>query len=364
MKIEIGESLGYSFLRHVKGCWLVQTNWKASEHWETVKTSEELEAMFLAMKQRFDRDGSVFKQTKNASQFLKQGEIDVLGVDRSGGVHALEVAFHEAGLNYGNTSETDNRVLKKLLRTMMILNAFQPHGAKLHINFASPKVNPVVQEPLEKTLKELETEYPQVDWNLIANDDFTNSIVLPTLEKAVAVADTSELFVRSTKLLGLSDMLQTKAALPAPSRVREQTITPRIGNGRPEVVRGKLQPLVSGLMKTLLEDHPTLLDTSDRSGLLDPDYCKRSMGLKIGNFALLRNSNMGRHVSGHSRYWAKQYAGEFYVCSEWGKSNHLSNAQSLLRFVTELAQRQQEHPGIHALEEHVQALHNYIGTAD
>ena len=29
MKIEIGESLACSYLRHVKHCWLVQANWKA-----------------------------------------------------------------------------------------------------------------------------------------------------------------------------------------------------------------------------------------------------------------------------------------------------------------------------------------------
>lgn len=34
MKIEIGESLFYSWLRHVKFCQLVQTNWKISQQWE------------------------------------------------------------------------------------------------------------------------------------------------------------------------------------------------------------------------------------------------------------------------------------------------------------------------------------------
>ena len=33
MKIEIGESLIYSFLRHVKKCLITQTNWKPSGHW-------------------------------------------------------------------------------------------------------------------------------------------------------------------------------------------------------------------------------------------------------------------------------------------------------------------------------------------
>ena len=34
MKIEMGESLLYSWLRHVKECQIVQTNWKISPQWE------------------------------------------------------------------------------------------------------------------------------------------------------------------------------------------------------------------------------------------------------------------------------------------------------------------------------------------
>ena len=36
MKIEMGESLFYSWLRHVKECQIVQTNWKVSESVPTV----------------------------------------------------------------------------------------------------------------------------------------------------------------------------------------------------------------------------------------------------------------------------------------------------------------------------------------
>ncbi len=44
MKIEMGESLFYSWLRHVKACQIVQTNWKVSQHWE-LKHEAEIEAM-------------------------------------------------------------------------------------------------------------------------------------------------------------------------------------------------------------------------------------------------------------------------------------------------------------------------------
>jgi hypothetical protein len=102
MKVEIGESLGYSYLRHVKLCWLVQANWKASEHWHKRLTDDELEQEFGSMRAKLESHDSAFKgslkETKTCSQFLKQAEIDVVGVRLDGSVYAVEVAFHEGGL--------------------------------------------------------------------------------------------------------------------------------------------------------------------------------------------------------------------------------------------------------------------------
>ncbi len=55
------------------------------------------------------------------------------------------------------------------------------------------------------------------------------------------------------------------------------------------------------------------------------------------------------------------YGGKFYVCNNWWKDYHHTNARSLLRFVTELAQRNPNHLGVHVLERHRQSLHDYIG---
>ena len=170
MKIEIGESLCYSYLRHVKRCWLVQTNWKSSEHWATCKSDLELEDMFRDMRQEFDPDGSVFKQTSSVAQFMQQGEIDVIGIDQNGNIHAVDVAFHEAGLNYGGGSE--NRVLKKILRAYLLLNAYHPAGTKFHIYFVSPKVHPAVQAPLEEAFAGLQRKYSETGWHLITNANF------------------------------------------------------------------------------------------------------------------------------------------------------------------------------------------------
>ncbi len=347
MKIEMGESLCYSWLRHVKQCWLVQTNWKSSEHWETYRPSDELEAMFRAMKEKFDGDGEVFKKTTNASQFMKQGEVDVVGVDPEGGVHALDVAFHESGLLYGGgSSDNSNRILKKLLRTYILLHAYRPPGTPLHMYFVSPKVHDGPQAKLEETFERLRLEYPESDWYLITNDRFAEQVVRDTLSKTTEVADTAELFARSAKLLNLSGMLKS----------RDENVRVRTAQG--VGATGKIQPLVRDLMRTLLVEHPTLLGDSDRRNLMDVDYCKRELGLRIGNLPLLRKRECGIKVNGEPRYWKTRYR-EFHVCSQWWKDFHVENARRLLLFVQDLAERKPDHKGTPELREHMQALRDY-----
>ncbi len=349
MKIEIGESLACSYLRHVERCWLVQANWKTPEHWGRRLTDADLEALFAEMRRRFDPGGAVFKQTKDAAQFLKQGEIDVVGVDQQGGVHAMEVAFHEAGLNYGSTAETKNRVLKKMLRTLLILRAHHPPQTPLHIYFLSPKVNPVVQKPLEEKFANLRQEYPHIGWSLLTNADFAESVVKPTLENASNVADSSELFVRSAKLLETAGyrLMPPVVAAPTPSDAQGPATGPDVG----------VQPLVKSLMETLLVARPALLSDAEKSDLQDNEYCKRRLGLQIANLRLIRRIEEGRIINGHGRYWADRYGG-FYVCSEWWKTYHRVNAESLLAWVEDLIERKPEHAD--ALRPHAQAFRDYL----
>ena len=205
MKVEIGESLGYSFLRHVKKCWLVQTNWKASDDWPKHLEDGDLEQEFSDMRRKFDPDGSVFGKTTGYRQLLKQSEIDVVGVGFGGDIYAVEVAFHENGLQYGSSQETQKRVLKKMLRAKFLLDAYQLAAGKQqqHIYFVSPKVHNAVIPGLEEIFNRLSQEYPAVDWQLLINSKFTGQVLQPLQDKIRQVADTSELFVRSWQLLEL-----------------------------------------------------------------------------------------------------------------------------------------------------------------
>ena len=124
------------------------------------------------------------------------------------------------------------------------------------------------------------------------------------------------------------------------------------------------QPIVKDLMKTLLEDHPTLLSDTERSNLMDADYCKDGLGLNLSNLALLRDARDGRIINGYPRYWAKRYADRYYVCSEWWADHHCHNARVLRRLVDRLAKlyslnssaRNLNDPGILALKRHGDAL--------
>ena len=347
MKIEIGESLCYSYLRHVKGCWLVQTNWKSSGHWQRHRTDAELDDLFQEMRLQFDMGGKVFKQTASLGQFMQQAEIDVVGIDQAGGVHAMDVAFHENGLNYGGGAA--NRILKKMLRAYLLLVAYLPPQTTFHIYFVSPKVHKAVQAQLENIFEELQRQYPGPDWYLMTNEQ-CERVVGQTLEKAESVADTGELFVRATKLLNLVAPARAEPTTIASAQHAGSLATTSAPGGR--VAGPSLQDVVRSLMRTLLDESPSLLDDDDLRGLMDDDHCKNVLSLRIGGHALLRERDRGREVNGHSRYWRDVYGNRFYVCSQWWKDNHPHNAQSLLNFLDRLERDKPDHPAVAKLDVH------------
>lgn len=343
VKIEVSESLCYSYLRHVRRCWLVQTNWKPSAHWKRRRDDQALETLFQEMRRRFDEGSTVFKGTSSVRQVMRQGEIDVVGVDQEGSIHAMDVAFHEGGLHYVDGAA--NRVLKKMLRTQLLLAAYAPQGADRWIYFVSPKVQPAVQSALERAFSSLREHYAEVHWHLIINEAFHEQIVRKALAKTDSVADTSELFARSVKLLNLSTEAGAATTTTHPDGGDE---------------RATLQDLVRGLMRTLLEDCPALLGKTKLGHLMDPQYCKRELSLRIGGQALLRETSQGRHVNGYARYWRSPYGDKFFVCSQWWRQDHRHNATGLLAFLDELSRENADHPERHKLDRHERDLRKFV----
>jgi hypothetical protein len=150
MKIEIGESLIYSWLRHVKECHVVQTNWKISPNWELQNRDQVINLLEYSSKTFHKQLDSMIYKDISLDQFLKQAEVDVLGIslnNKGSDIYAVDVAFHEAGLNYGLRSETVARVVKKCMRTPCVYTVIW--AIKKENLFASPKIhNAVIDEML------------------------------------------------------------------------------------------------------------------------------------------------------------------------------------------------------------------------
>lgn len=133
---------------------------------------------------------------------LQQGEIDVLGLQIENGsikeIYGIDIAFHEGGLNYGGTLETAGRVLKKIIRTALLLYGYF-NVSKGHIIFSSPKISNSTLITLEKYIKELNGFFEEIGlhfhFKLYANHKFKEAIFDPVIKSSKVTADTSELFM-------------------------------------------------------------------------------------------------------------------------------------------------------------------------
>ena len=216
MKIEIGESLALSYLKHVKKCIIYQTNWKVSSHW-TINNKEKLAAIFDKVRKEKAFTG-ILKKSK-LDQFLKQAEIDAIGIDQTGKIYAIDIAYHGNGLGYGSIEESKARIMKKLVRSYLSILCYfpspssfptpSPEEERCEIIFASPRVTGDREESIREYFNELkallgaELKEDRVVLKYVSNDEFKEQILDPTIEAGEEDADTNELFLRSYKLLNL-----------------------------------------------------------------------------------------------------------------------------------------------------------------
>ena len=97
MKIEIGENLIASYLRHVEDCRIVQTNWKTSSQWKITEYEEKKSRELFDKIKISPLFSEVFKNN-GYDQLIKQAEIDVIGLNTTEkSVFGIDVAFHNAG---------------------------------------------------------------------------------------------------------------------------------------------------------------------------------------------------------------------------------------------------------------------------
>ena len=146
MEIEIGESLALSYLKHVKRCVIYQTNWKLSSWWlQELGKKSPAEELYDQLKKSPSKEKTAATDfdvkdvlTSDFSQFLKQAEIDALGVDKDGNVYAIDVAFHERGLGYGKKNRC-TRSCDEEICAVLYDNAGLLPRSKMHNHFCFPQ---------------------------------------------------------------------------------------------------------------------------------------------------------------------------------------------------------------------------------
>lgn len=337
MKIEIGESLLYSWLRHAKGCQIVQTNWKPSiKSWE-LHNAESLQKMMENAAAFFESEyeAKVFKGNASLSQLLQQAEMDVLGINFEGEeqfFYAVDVAFHEAGLNYGSKEATVMRVLKKLIRSAFCMRGFfnLQNG---QVIFASPKIHNAVINELELHIPIVQNLFQQAGFSyqirIIANDDFNEKILQPVIASTGIIADTTELFMRSMQMYNMFASNQKlksnvnggiipniKNSAPLNSTLKKFPLgTIDIEkNGLKGLDEMKIGALVRNTLPKMLEEER--ISKEEVKLMQTAEYTKKTFDIQ---YPLLQNASVTGCVK-PPRYWAftvKAYGEEYFVCSEW-----------------------------------------------
>ena len=344
MKIEMGESLFYSWLRHVKECQIVQTNWKVSPQWQ-LQNEDALDRLARKADALFSEKYGykIFKQNASLSQILLQGECDAVGISIQFGrnqVYAVDVAFHEAGLNYGTREQTVMKIIAKSIRTAMCLYGYM--GCRdAEIIFASPKINPAVLGDATPCIDDLNNLFREEGYDfkarIIANEEFNSLVLQPILLVSDGIADTAELFLRSYQMFTMfsetpapakqTDKPNQKTPASKPPR-RTDPVPETSGNSTyRELKIGKLAQVV---FRKLLESGAA---TDEEISLMQTvGYSKKTFDLQ---YPVLADADSDFDAV---RYYVKPLTidgKKYMLCSQWFETSANNDRPFLDKWIEE-----------------------------
>lgn len=246
MKIEMSESLVASWLKHVKHCIVVNTNWKASPYWTPAIPDEEINKIYHKAAAYFDErqfpildcsddqeDDANVEDVADEITFadwqgmLLQTECDAVGLaysrDRGNvSVYAVESAFHRNGVQYSKRKKAWK--LLKLKRAKVTawnialkmfknaLSMYRWYGVQdVHAVFVAPMSKEPVEEEILKACDFVRDFYKSQDLGFdfefyfehaTASGSFAEHVKSPVDLAATIVDDTAELYLRGHVLDG------------------------------------------------------------------------------------------------------------------------------------------------------------------
>lgn len=336
MKIEIGENLFYSWLRHVKDCQIVQTNWKTSPQW-SFQHQNEIAALMKNIDSHFKNKYhfSVFKQTTSLSQLLQQAECDLIGISLQENKHlfyAIDVAFHEGGLNYGGRDTTVMKVIAKLARTAMCMFGYMDCN-NAELIFASPKINSSLLSDLLPCIADLNIIFETCNLNfksrIIANEEFNSTVLQPILIASQGIADTSELFLRSYQMYTMFSQENHQSASTISTLPKCTSINlPKSFTDESKYKELKIGKIVNIVMRRILENG--LVSEEEIKKLQQSDYSKATFDIQ---YPVLRKSGDDYEKL---RYYAQPvyiHGESYYLCSQWYETTANNDRPYLLKWI-------------------------------
>ena len=306
MKIEIGESLVYTWLRHIKGCQVVQNNWKSSSQWQLLGNKQVLQTLMDEVDSLFSSKGYDLFKSENSNkkvsldQVLKQTESDAMGISISNNeVYGVDIAFHTSGVGYKNPVK---KVLAKYIRiAMCVYGYFNRKDA--HIVFASPKMHQKDKSKLIVLMDDLRDITNRhgfsFDFQLFVDNDFQKEILDRVLGKIKSIADTSELFTRSVQLLHMFYNCSSK----------QEVTDPNNGNGT------RIGQYAKNAITDLLRQGK--LSKEQIANLENAGYCRDNIGMR---FPILVDTS--KQDPDEGRYYKPDSSIDPYViCNDWYERN-------------------------------------------
>lgn len=341
MKIEMGESLFYSWLRHVKECQIVQTNWTTSGQWSLLHEDKLEEIKNLTdrhFKEKYGYD--LYKKTTSLSQLLQQAESDALGISLQAGgnkVYAVDVAFHEAGVSYGDRESTIMKIVRKCLRTAMCIYGYLD-TREAEIIFASPKINKSVLVGVVPCLADAQKILDDLCFHfrlrIIANEDFREKVLEPILLVSDGVADTNELFLRSYQMLQMFERFKrTEEAKAENTNIEKEARAEepeKAGTDEDAYAELKIGKLAQTVLKSILESGAA--SEAEVEQMQTASYSKATFDIQFP--LLVRQDGEYERV----RYYKNPVrirGVNYMLCSQWFEVSTNNDRPYLMRWIRE-----------------------------
>ncbi|MDE6725313.1 MAG: hypothetical protein K2J79_06880, partial [Ruminiclostridium sp.] len=323
MKIEMCESLFYSWLRHVKGCQLVQTNWKPSPQW-TVENREKVEEPM--------RETDVYFQSKygytafngcSLSQLMSQAKPTLVGISLNDGqakVYSVETAVLKAELN-GKTINTAKTIKKWVSSVLNIVGCFNTMQGEFIL--PAPTANSRLLNDLNICADEINKLLAKNGLNfslcVIAEEEFKSEVLSSVFEISETVNDTAELFLQSLQLIN---------GFICSDKTNDDPITSKTTIDNDEYVNYKVGQIANRVLRMMLQNNAA---SAVEVGLMqNKDYSKTNFGI---DFPLLvrYDGNYDR-----SRYYKTPlyiYGKKYMLCSQWFEQTSNNDREPLLMWI-------------------------------